>query len=516
MKSRMDRMASDPQSGYAETVAPRVRMSSSETPANGDRVGRLTRPPEDVTTAYGSANRLLHRPWLVLLAGFTGLLVLMTAAGFDAVLALNRLHESSAEVRQRFFSRTRLLDQIRSQIYISGTYLRDYLLAPTPAGAEAQRRRLESLEQESRAALAEYGRDADPGERPLFRELQSEVRSYWTVLDQTLTWSKEQRDRERYAFFYEQMVPRRTAMLQIADRVGEANERAFTTGEEAASATFARFRLESVATLAITLAGGIFVTVLSSVYLLRLEREAAARFRETLRAEAEMKELSARLVRVQEDERRSVARELHDELGQTFSAILMEAANLQDAGGSEDVLTRLGAIRELAEKGVDATRNMSLLLRPSMLDDFGLAPALNWQARESSRRTGMRVQLLAPDLPDELPEEQKTCIYRIVQEALNNAARHAHARSVQITVRTEADRIAVSIQDDGAGFDPQRVRGLGLLGMQERVRHLGGTFNIDSSPGRGAVISVMLPRVVFDGDRPAEERQHAAHSHTAG
>ncbi len=489
-------------------------MSSSETPANGDRIGRSARAPEDVTTAYGSANRLLHRPWLVLLVGFTGLLVLMTAAGFDAVLALNRLHESSVEVRQRFFSRARLLDQIRSQIYISGTYLRDYLLAPTPAGAEAQRRRLESLEQESRAALAEYGRDADPGERPLFHELQSEVRSYWTVLDQTLSWSKEQRDRERYAFFYEQMVPRRTAMLQIADRVGEANERAFTSGEEAASATFSRFRLESVATLAVTVTGGIIVTVLSLVYLLRLEREAAARFRETLRAEAEMKELSARLVRVQEDERRSLSRELHDELGQTFSAILMEAANLLDAE-AEDVRARLGAIRELAAKGVDATRNMSLLLRPSMLDDFGLAPALNWQARESSRRTGLRVQLLAPDLPDELPEEQKTCIFRIVQEALNNAARHAHARSVQITVRTEADRIAVSIQDDGAGFDPQRVRGLGLLGMQERVRHLGGTFNLDSSPGRGAVISVTLPRVVFNGQPPGE-REHAAHSHTAG
>jgi signal transduction histidine kinase len=435
----------------------------------------------------------------------------MAAAGFDAVLSLNRLHDSSVEVRQRFFSRTRLLDRIRSQIYLSGTDVRDYLLAPAPAGAQAQRSKLESLQQENRAALALYARDVDARERLVLRALESEVEAYWRVLDQTLGWTPAQRDRERYAFFYEELMPRRTAMLQIADRVAEADEREFSRGEEEAAASFSRYRFESVTTLTVTLAGGVLVAILSCVYLVRLEREAAGRFADATRAEAELKELSARLVRAQEEERRALSRELHDELGQSFSSIAMETGNLLDLDWNDDARGRLEAVRDLAGKGVDVTRNMSLLLRPSMLDDFGLAPALQWQARETARRTGMKVHLTAAEVADDLPEEHKTCIYRIVQEALNNAARHAQARNVQVTVRDEPDRIHVTIQDDGGGFDPQRVRGLGLLGMQERVRHLGGRFVVDSSPGRGAVLTVELPRAVF-----AEEERLAAHSHTAG
>jgi len=483
---RIDRILQWAANAYAGTVTPRVRMSSS-------------------------AARPLRRPWLVLLAGFSGLLVLMTAAGFDAVVALSRLHDTSVEVRQRFFARTRLLDQIRSQIYLSGTYVRDYMLAPAPSGAEDQRRRLQSLQQENKAALAEYTRGVDARERPVLRSLQTEVDAYWNVLDRTLSWTPEQRDQNRYRFFYEELMPRRTAMLQIADRVANTDEREFDRGEEEAAASFARYRFESMATLGVTLACGVLVAALSCVYLFRLEKEASQRFDEAMRAEAELKELSARLVRAQEEERRALSRELHDELGQSFSAIAMETGNLLDLPWEPDARARLEAIRDLAGKGVDLTRNMSLLLRPSMLDDFGLVPALNWQVRETTRRTGMRVHLIADEGADDLPEEHKTCIYRIVQEALTNAARHARARNAQVTVRDEPERIHVTIQDDGGGFDTRRVRGLGLLGMQERVSHLGGHFEVDSSPGRGTAVRVELPRAVF-----AEEEQVAAHSHTAG
>ncbi|HEX5230285.1 MAG TPA: ATP-binding protein, partial [Bryobacteraceae bacterium] len=130
--------------------------------------------------------------------------------------------------------------------------------------------------------------------------------------------------------------------------------------------------------------------------------------------------------------------------------------------------------------------------RPSMLDDFGLVPALDWQAREIGKRTGLRVQV-ASEISDDLPEEHKTCVYRVVQEALNNCAQHAQASVVQVVVRRQVGEIVLTVQDDGSGFDPERVRGLGLLGMEERVRHLGGTFQIDSRPGRGTLLRVTLP-----------------------
>jgi len=148
-----------------------------------------------------------------------------------------------------------------------------------------------------------------------------------------------------------------------------------------------------------------------------------------------------------------------------------------------------------------------------MLDDFGLVPALNWHAREMTKRTGLNVVLTADEAADDLPDEHKTCIYRLVQEAVNNAARHASARTVQVELRREEDRVHVSVRDDGAGFDTRIVRGLGLLGMEERVRRLGGRIAVDSQPGRGTAILAELP--VTDLARK-EAVDGIAHSHLAG
>ena len=169
------------------------------------------------------------------------------------------------------------------------------------------------------------------------------------------------------------------------------------------------------------------------------------------------------------------------------------------------------AIRAMAEKTVNEVRDLALLLRPSMLDDFGLVPALKWQARELGKRTGLHVAVQADDSADGLPDEHQTCIYRLVQEALNNAARHASARNVEVRVKRDNALVAFSVRDDGAGFDPRLVRGLGLLGMEERVRRLGGSVRIDSQPGRGTLVSAELPLAEITA-----KNGHDAHSHTLG
>jgi signal transduction histidine kinase len=136
---------------------------------------------------------------------------------------------------------------------------------------------------------------------------------------------------------------------------------------------------------------------------------------------------------------------------------------------------------------------MALLLRPSMLDDLGLVAALQWHAREISKRTGLLVDVVDDHFADTLPEEHKTCVYRVVQEALHNCANHAHARKVRVVLRENSDHLTLSIEDDGIGFDPRRNRGLGMLGMQERATRLGGSFKVESSPGHGTRIRVDLP-----------------------
>jgi signal transduction histidine kinase len=144
-----------------------------------------------------------------------------------------------------------------------------------------------------------------------------------------------------------------------------------------------------------------------------------------------------------------------------------------------------------------------------MLDDLGLIPAVQWQAREVSRTSNVYVQVQADPIPEDLPDEYKTCIYRIVQEALRNAVRHAHAKSVRVRLTHDTEHLVLAIEDDGQGFLPQRDKGLGLLGMQERVNHLDGKFSVESDPGEGTLIRVELPlalRTEMNGGFQGEAR----------
>jgi signal transduction histidine kinase len=453
-----------------------------------------------------------QRPWLVLVAGFGGLLLLMAAAETGALLFLNSWRHSGTELQGRFLARNRTLEKIRANIYLSGTFARDSLLAPEISGAKAQIATLASLRHDTEVLLDNYAQSLEPEESAPFRTLRTEIDAYWKVLDSTFGWSSAERNQYRFAFFYEEMVPRRTSMLQIADRIAALNEDALKRGDTQLGALFGRLQFGLVAMIVITLLGGASLAALTIFHILRLEAEVQERLKESVQAGAGLQELSAKLVRAQEDERRALSRELHDEVGQSFSAVLMEAENLLDLEPAAEVRPHLEALRSLAENGMNEIRNMALLLRPSMLDDFGLVPALNWQARETAKRTGMHVQVDS-EVEDELPEEHKTCIYRIVQEALNNCSRHARATTVQVSVRGQDGQIVLNVQDDGSGFDPQRVRGLGLLGMEERVRHLGGKFEIDSRPGRGTLLHIALPFASLNGDG-----RNGAHSnsHSAG
>jgi signal transduction histidine kinase len=142
-----------------------------------------------------------------------------------------------------------------------------------------------------------------------------------------------------------------------------------------------------------------------------------------------------------------------------------------------------------------ALRDIAMGLRPSMLDDLGLQAALEWQGREFSRRTGVPAVVQVAAELDDLPDDQRTCIYRVVQEALTNCARHAHARNVSVQAKAEGADILVVIQDDGVGFEamPASRGGLGLLGIQERVQALAGKLKIASKPQQGTRIQVQIP-----------------------
>ena len=377
---------------------------------------------------------LWRQPWLALLIGFGGLLLLMAAAEAGALAIISSMRASDAQLERRFLERSRILEQIRSSIYLSGTVARDFLLAPD-TGAHAQLSELNELHIKTEAALHEYAHSVEPEEAATFASLSKQINAYWKVLNATSQWSPAERSKYRYQFFYSELIPRRTSMLQIADKVGQLNEQALQRGDQTVAGLFGRLQMGLVVMIAVTLLGGAGLAAYTSFLTLGLQTEVRRRLEESVEARAGLRDLSAKLVRVQEEERRALSRELHDEAGQAFSAILMEADNLLELDANRDFSAHFESIRSLAERGLTEARNMALLLRPSMLDDFGLLPALNWQAKETSKRTGLRVQVAAADLPDDLPEEHKTCIYRIVQEALNNVSRHAQASMARISLQ---------------------------------------------------------------------------------
>ena len=418
----------------------------------------------------------MPRSRFILAFGFGGLLLLMAFAGIDSVRTLRHIQSRNDALRAEFLSRTHILEEIRADLYLSGTYVRDYVLEPEPARAEGHRLRLLQVRSETESALARFQGVMSRNQAAPLRTLTADLAGYWKVVEPVFQWSADERRRHGYGFLRDKVFPRRTAMLAAADEIA---------GKARMADAVSSFRSRLIFTIGLMIGVGLLLAAFTMSTILRLES-----------ARGELKRLSARLVEAQEEERRGIARELQEEVGQSLSGVLVEVANLAGAMRARDPVlmeTRVGEIRKLVEDSVGALRNMALLLRPSMLDDLGLVPALQWQAREISKRTGMRVKVIADEISEDLPEEHNTCIFRIVQEALRNCVQHAAARIVKVTVRQQAGCILLHIQDDGKGFNTRQERGMGLLGMQERVSCLGGTFQVDSAPGRGAEVSVALP-----------------------
>jgi signal transduction histidine kinase len=439
--------------------------------------------------------RLLMSSRAVLWVGFGSLLALMMVIASSANRALERTEASNVGIRQEFLQRDAILDRLRSDLYRSSIDVRDYLLNTDPQLAERRRAEVLKTENEMAAALQQYRKNLPPEESAAVDELLRDLNLYFSAVEPVLHWNSETRRKLGGEFIGGQMLPRHQQLVQLAERISQIDTRQLGVGESNLARVFVDFRRELVLTALLTILFGLALAFLSVARVQALEGESQARYQEVVLAREELHRLSARLVSAQEEERRKLSRELHDEVGQAMSALLVELGNLASVLPAEnDVLQRrVQEVRKLAENNVGVVRNMALLLRPSMLDDLGLVPALNWQAREVARRTGTKVRVDAEDVADDLPDDYRTCIYRVVQEALHNATRHAKAATVKVTVRREEAAVRVAIQDDGAGFDPRHGKGMGILGMEERVRHLAGVFKVESAPGRGTTVSIFLP-----------------------
>ena len=234
-----------------------------------------------------------------------------------------------------------------------------------------------------------------------------------------------------------------------------------------------------------------------------LEQRVAERTAELADANQRLRHLSVQIINAQEAERKRISQELHDEMGQALTAIIYNLEmSLRDLppGLGQTTRERLVEAYSLTLRTLEQVRLLSLDLRPAMLDDLGLVPALRSYVGRYTRRTGIEVAFEAIGMEEQLSPEMETALYRIVQEALTNVARHAQAQSIRLRLERKACAVAVVVQDDGRGFDVEETResnpsdsGVGLIGIEERVHALGGKLGIFSRPGQGTVLSVEMP-----------------------
>jgi signal transduction histidine kinase len=213
----------------------------------------------------------------------------------------------------------------------------------------------------------------------------------------------------------------------------------------------------------------------------------------------QLRELSAHLQNIREEERIHIAREMHDELGQLLTGFKMDVSWLHRKMSSTDdpaVKEKLEEMMEITNEAARFVRKLASELRPSILDDLGLVPALDWHSQEFSRRSNIAVNFQASSQDLKLPEGVATVLFRMYLESLTNVARHAHAKKVTARLEVNDDLVNLSIADDGKGFDSENMSGhktLGLLGMHERAMMIGGTLEINSRPGNGTTVNISVP-----------------------
>lgn len=436
------------------------------------------------------------RSWLVLLIGFGTLVLLIGLLGFGAMRRAQALHDETVAAHDAYLQTDAVLREIPADLYLGGILIRDYLLDPSHLLAPAYREQLLARRSSIQQRLDLLAQRLGEGEPARVQQMRTELQAYWDSMDPILNWSPAEKATLSRVFLRQQVLPRREAVVALAREIGEINAAQLRKEQQRLRGSQQLLQSFLQRTLALALFLGLLVALISMARVASLERHSEQQRGRAEHAEEELRRLSRNLVRTQEEERRSLSRELHDAVGQMLSAMTMELGNLESSLNSPDKLrVRLDEARRLNADTIRGVRELAMSLRPAMLDELGLGPALRWQGREFSRRSGVPVTVQVDGDLEGLPDTHRTCVYRIVQEALTNCARHARAKTIRISIYGRPDLLRLSIQDDGVGFDPRQApsRGLGLIGIQERVRELDGKVTVSSQPEKGTILEVEVP-----------------------
>jgi len=436
----------------------------------------------------------------VLAIGFGFLIVLIAILGFGAIRRADTIYRDMKTAQDSYSETETFRRGIATDIYLADILLRDYLLDPSAETVPRHRQELLVIRDSLQERLDRLSGRMPDNDSPGLARLQAEVEAYWDSLDPIFEWTPKEKAERSWVFLARRVLPRREAVVSLVREVARMNTENLERERQRLQNSQDVLHQFLLRMIAVVLILGSFVALLTTYRVLVLERRHDAQRKQIEATQNNLRRLSQRLVQAQEFERAALSRELHDEVGQMMTALGIELGNLEalrhrDGDAFEK---RMEDVKRLNADAMRAIRDLAMGLRPSMLDDLGLEAALQWQGREFSRHTGVPATVQVGGAPDHLTDAQQTCIYRVVQEALTNCARHAKANHVLVSLGTQQDDIVVIVKDDGIGFNPSAsVRGgLGLLGIRERVEALDGRVRIASKPNNGTTIEVQIPVVV--------------------
>jgi signal transduction histidine kinase len=431
--------------------------------------------------------------------GFCVTLGLWLYTGYAFTRRIDLVQREASAVAARYTRAQELLSTVRAQVLLSSVRVRDALLNPEPRTIAENREQVDASYRVVMMALTDYEPVIQTGSSERIDRLREEVDQFHRTSLAVLADAAGRSPAAIREILNRNIVPRREAALAISDEIQTLNRRAFIAQQADLAAIHRTAEAESRQQLGMALIVGLGTLLITSLYAGRLEARVREQLERHARMSRELQETAAKVITAQEEERRTIARELHDEVGQVLTAIRVEldVAQRAIAGGHATART-LTEAQTITDGALKTVRNLAQLLHPAALDDLGLPAAIDTSLRGLQRRHRIRAELHQVDLPERLPREVELAAYRIVQEAINNVAKHAQASRCDVRLTQLDDRLLVEVEDDGIGFvedhdRPIVARGLGLVSVRERANRLGGTFNILSTPGEGTRLIVSLP-----------------------
>jgi signal transduction histidine kinase len=448
-----------------------------------------------------ATRRWFARPLTIraaLLAGFGLTLGLWLVAGYHVTLRMRQAQRDAAAVSSRYLHAQDLLSAIRAQVLVSSVLVRDTLLDPDSALATTQRQEIDRAHDAIDDQLGRYipfvGSQI---ERERLASLRSEALRLRTAAEDALATNRGPLE-ARAAL--RRFLPQREAAVRVSEEVQALNRAAFVEQQEVIADRQASMQQQVLTVFGVALVISLSIGWLAFHHTARLEHRMTEQRAREEQIGLDLQRLSGKLIHIQEDERRRIARELHDAVGQALSAVKVELLV------AERKLARtpwaahlLSDAQANADSALRSIRDLSHLLHPATLDDLGLVAAIDSYLTDFGKRHEVGVRFMHQGIDGRQPAEVERAVYRIVQEALANVAHHAAARNAGVVLTADDHALHAVIEDDGVGFvvadaeQPGRRRGLGLLSIRERALQLGGAVSVTSRADFGTRILVDLP-----------------------